>query len=166
MTAGPPATHAGREPAEPVTLIVDAANVVGSRADGWWRDRAGATVRLHDELARLAAHGIPGPPPPVTPAGARYEDPPTEPGDPDGRWFPQVILVVEGRARVAADRVTEAPSVQVVAARGEGDDTIAGLAESVPGRRIVITADRELSRRCRAAGADVTGPRWLTRLLA
>jgi selenocysteine lyase/cysteine desulfurase len=34
------------------TLLVDAANVVGSRPDGWWRDRAGATARL---LARLAA---------------------------------------------------------------------------------------------------------------
>lgn len=34
-----------------MTLLVDAANVVGSRPDGWWRDRAGATSRL---LARLA----------------------------------------------------------------------------------------------------------------
>lgn len=32
-------------------LLVDVANVVGSRPDGWWRDRAGATARL---LARLA----------------------------------------------------------------------------------------------------------------
>ncbi|SDP14915.1 hypothetical protein SAMN05660199_03284 [Klenkia soli] len=34
-----------------MTLLVDVANVVGSRPDGWWRDRAGATSRL---LARLA----------------------------------------------------------------------------------------------------------------
>jgi hypothetical protein len=33
-------------------LIVDAANVVGSVPDGWWRDRAGATERLRDALAR------------------------------------------------------------------------------------------------------------------
>ncbi|WP_324273440.1 hypothetical protein [Blastococcus brunescens] len=36
-------------------LLVDTANVVGSRPDGWWRDRAGAATRL---LARLAA--VPG----------------------------------------------------------------------------------------------------------
>jgi hypothetical protein len=32
-------------------LIVDAANVVGSVPDGWWRDRAGATERLRNALA-------------------------------------------------------------------------------------------------------------------
>jgi predicted RNA-binding protein with PIN domain len=35
-------------------LIVDAANVVGSRPDGWWRDRHGATERLRDALEPLA----------------------------------------------------------------------------------------------------------------
>lgn len=35
-------------------LIVDAANVVGSRPDGWWRDRHGAAVRLRDALEPLA----------------------------------------------------------------------------------------------------------------
>ena len=33
------------------TLIVDGANVVGSRPDGWWRDRAGAAARLQAQLA-------------------------------------------------------------------------------------------------------------------
>ena len=32
-------------------LVVDAANVVGSRPDGWWKDRAGAARRLHDSRA-------------------------------------------------------------------------------------------------------------------
>ncbi|MFJ3921893.1 NTP pyrophosphohydrolase [Streptomyces sp. NPDC090022] len=32
-------------------LIVDAANVVGSVPDGWWRDRKGAAERLRDLLA-------------------------------------------------------------------------------------------------------------------
>jgi predicted RNA-binding protein with PIN domain len=36
-------------------LIVDAANVVGSRPDGWWRDRRQAAVRLRDALEPLAA---------------------------------------------------------------------------------------------------------------
>src|SRR5208283_5285695 len=52
---------AGRNAAGPaVTVIVEGANVVGSRRDGWWRDRAGAAVRLHDELAKLAARGAAG----------------------------------------------------------------------------------------------------------
>ena len=33
-------------------LVVDAANVVGARADGWWKDRAGAAARLYDELCQ------------------------------------------------------------------------------------------------------------------
>jgi 8-oxo-dGTP diphosphatase len=135
-----------------VTLIVDGANVMGSRADGWWRDRAGAMARLHGELAALATRGIPGPVPGDSDAG--------EP------WFPQVVLVVEGRARAVLDLVSDAPGVRVVAALGEGDDEIAGLAGELPGRRIVVTADRELRRRSEAAGAAVVGPRWLTRLLA
>ena len=31
-------------------LVVDGANVVGSRPDGWWKDRAGAARRLHERL--------------------------------------------------------------------------------------------------------------------
>ena len=34
-------------------LLVDVANVVGSRPDGWWRDRAGAASRLLGRLAKL-----------------------------------------------------------------------------------------------------------------
>jgi hypothetical protein len=58
-----------------VTLIVDGANVMGSRADGWWRDRAGAMARLHGELVVLAAHGIPVPPPGGAHAVPRGADP-------------------------------------------------------------------------------------------
>lgn len=32
-------------------LIIDGANVVGSRPDGWWHDRAGADRRLHGQLS-------------------------------------------------------------------------------------------------------------------
>jgi hypothetical protein len=35
-------------------LLVDAANVVGSRPDGWWRDRPGAAARLVAALRALA----------------------------------------------------------------------------------------------------------------
>jgi hypothetical protein len=121
-------------------LVVDAANVVGSTADGWWRDRPGAAVRLRDRLAALGGlAGIPG-------AG-------------DGVCQPEIILVTEGAAR----GVPSVAGVRVVAAPGNGDDTIAELAvPRSPGeRRVVVTADRELRERARAAGASVVGPRWL-----
>jgi 8-oxo-dGTP diphosphatase len=158
-----------------VTLIVDGANVMGSRADGWWRDRAGAMARLHGELAALAARGVPGPVPGESAGPVPGDGAGPAPGDGAGpvrsdgaggeRWFPQVVLVVEGRARAVLGLVSDAPGVRVVAARGEGDDEIASLAGELPGRRIVVTADRELRRRSTAAGAAVMGPRWLTGLL-
>jgi 8-oxo-dGTP diphosphatase len=141
-----------REALVPVTVIVDGANVMGSRADGWWHDRAGAMARLHGELTALAADGI-----------ARIPD---GSGAALDRWYPRFVLVVEGKARAVLARVPADGAVEVVAAPGEGDDTIAGRAGRLPGRRFVVTADRELRRRCEAVGAAVTGPRWLTTLLA
>lgn len=154
-----------RDALEPVTVIVDGANVMGSRADGWWRDRAGAAVRLHDELAGLSARGVSSLPDGTT--GAALD-----------RWFPQFVLVIEGAARAAADRLAARSAseaqrgepesgggVLVAIAPGSGDDTIAALAAETEGRRLVVTADRELRRRCERAGAAVTGPRWLLGLL-
>jgi 8-oxo-dGTP diphosphatase len=133
----------------PLVVIVDAANVVGSRPDGWWRDRAGAARRLVTGLGTLAGQGV--------------TDVPAELGLPEpARWFPELVVVLEGQARAAA--VGDGP-VRVVSAAGSGDDTIARLAAAEPGRRLVITADRELRARCEAAGAQVTGPRWLTERL-
>ena len=161
-----------------VALIVDGANVMGSRADGWWRDRAGAMARLHGELAALAARGLTGPVPGADaapesggPGGAAEAGSVGEAGaaaglageTAGGRWFPRIYLVVEGRARAVLDLVGPAPRIQVVAARGEGDDEIAGLAGRLTGRRVVVTADRELRRRCEAAGAAIAGPGWLIR---
>jgi rRNA-processing protein FCF1 len=60
---------------------------------------------------------------------------------------------------VPALRETE--GVEVAAAPGSGDDAIAELAATAAGCRLVVTADRELRRRVTAAGAAVTGPRWL-----
>ncbi|MFR9777546.1 hypothetical protein ACL02O_16010 [Micromonospora sp. MS34] len=119
-------------------LIVDGANVVGSRPDGWWRDRAGAAARLRDALVPLGEHGVPPElPPPV-----------------------EVVLVVEGAAR----GVPGVPGVAVVAAPGSGDDTMVDLVAAAPGRRrVVVTADRELRARVGALGAEVHGPRWLPR---
>ncbi len=109
-----------RKALAPVTLIVDGANVMGSRPDGWWRDRAGAMTRLHDELAALAAGGV-----------ARLPDS----GDAAAldRWYPRFVLVVEGKSRAMLDRVRGDGAVRVVAAPAEGDDTIADLAGRCPG---------------------------------
>ncbi|MFY1702523.1 hypothetical protein ACN28G_12385 [Micromonospora sp. WMMA1923] len=117
-------------------LIVDAANVVGSRPDGWWRDRAGATARLRDALAPLAERGRP---PELAPPA-------------------EVVLVVEGAARGVQGRA----EVRVVAAEASGDDAVVALVDAAAGRRrLVVTADRELRQRVRALGAEVYGPRWL-----
>ncbi|MBO4210257.1 hypothetical protein, partial [Micromonospora echinofusca] len=78
-------------------VVVDGANVVGSRPDGWWRDRAGAAARLRDRLLPLAGTGRPDLPPPV-----------------------EVVLVLEGAAR----HVPGVPGVTVVAAPGSGDDAV------------------------------------------
>jgi len=37
-----------------MTLFIDAMNVIGSRPDGWWRDREGAIRRLLDEIRAWA----------------------------------------------------------------------------------------------------------------
>ncbi|MCZ7422482.1 MULTISPECIES: hypothetical protein [unclassified Micromonospora] len=118
-------------------LIVDAANVVGSRPNGWWRDRAGATARLRDTLAPLGGRGLPPDlPPPV-----------------------EVVLVVEGAAR----DVPGVEGVRVVSAAGSGDDAVVDLvARAGQRRRVVVTADRELRERVTGYGAEVRGPRWLT----
>jgi 8-oxo-dGTP diphosphatase len=73
------------------------------------------------------------------------------------------VLVVEGRAR---DIGQGDASVRVVRATGDGDDQIvATVAETMAADPtavcLVVTADRELKARCRAEGAEVTGPRWL-----
>jgi hypothetical protein len=156
----------GRRPPGQITLIVDGANVMGSRANGWWRDRAGAMARLHDELVALAGRGIAGPPPAdAGEAGEAGDAGAAGDAGPGEAWFPRIMLVTEGKARAAAGRVSAGPGVELITAAGEGDDEIARLAASVPGRRIVITADQELRRRARRAGAEVAGPRWLTGLL-
>ena len=60
----------------------------------------------------------------------------------------------------AADPV-QPGEVRVVRARGSGDDAIVAVVRELPGRRVVVTADRELRDRSVAAGATVLGPRWL-----
>ncbi|MER6371386.1 NTP pyrophosphohydrolase [Streptomyces sp. RLB3-17] len=115
---------------QPLLVIIDAANVVGSVPDGWWRDRRGAAERLRDRLAR---DGLPGHEGPV-----------------------ELVLVVEG----AAKGVESVPGVRVVEAPGSGDDRIVEAVTEAGERPVlVITADRELRRRVSESGAEVAGPR-------
>jgi hypothetical protein len=121
-------------------LLVDVANVVGSRPDGWWRDRAGATVRLLERLAGVVGRPLPGP-------------------DGSPLQVAEVVAMVEGRAR----DVPAPDGVRVIRAPGSGDDTLVECAADVvaEGRPLlVVTADRGLRDRL-PSGTRVTGPGWL-----
>lgn len=147
-----------------VTVVVDAANVMGSRPDGWWRDRAGAAVRLHEDLLRLAGRGVRVPGDGSGASGASGEsgdtgDDELADGEPGGDEA-EFVLVLEGAARAAMSRIKPG-KVRVVAARGSGDDAIVDLVREMQGRCVVVTADRELRRRVGALGASVLGPGWL-----
>jgi 8-oxo-dGTP diphosphatase len=148
--------------AQALSIVVDIANVMGARADGWWKDPAAAALRLCREIARLAARGLTAA---DLPAGV-----------PEVAGKPEWVLVLEGRARAAAtawgnvsddpESLTDPqPLARLVLAPGSGDDTIVAQARDLQGCRLVVTADRELRRRCEQAGAMVTGPRWLLNLL-
>lgn len=113
-------------------LVVDAANVIGSVPDGWWRNRLAAAERLRDSLVTYAREGLPGLP------------------------AVDVVLVVEGAARA----LEPVPGVRVEAAPGSGDNRIVALVSAEEERPcLVVTADRGLRQRVRALGAEVTGPR-------
>lgn len=142
-----------------VTIVVDAANVMGSRPDGWWRDRAGAAVRLHADLERVAKRGVtvPGVGDGALDAGAGSA---AGPGPGAGDEPAEFVLVLEGAARAASVRIPPG-EVRVVLADGSGDDAIVATVRELPGRRVVVTADRELRRRSEAEGATVLGPGWL-----
>jgi hypothetical protein len=125
-------------------LLVDAANVVGSRPDGWWRDRPGATARLLARLARLPGRSLTGPDGGLVVCG-------------------EVVAVVEGQAR----DVTAPDGLRIERAAGSGDDAVVACAArmSVDGTPLlVVTADRGLRARL-PAGAAVAGPGWLLRQL-
>jgi 8-oxo-dGTP diphosphatase len=155
--------------AQPTTIVVDVANVMGARPDGWWRDRPGAAARLYTEITNLAATGRAIPPAPEdspTPAASlTTEVPSTSETPPAPETPPGFVMVLEGAAKAAASRLIPNDQVRVVQAAGSGDDAIVALVRELPGRRVVVTADRELRQRCVAAGATVLGPGWLLALL-
>lgn len=155
-------------------LVVDAANVVGSVPDGWWRDRRGAGERLRDRLSALSREGILAP----------------ELGLPGHRWHPEIALVTEGTGRgiVSASPLEDTAGlvefhddhdfpgiygadglggVTLIEAPGHGDDTIAAVTARLieTGRQVfTVTSDRELAQRALSAGAQVRGSGWLRAL--
>jgi uncharacterized protein YaiI (UPF0178 family) len=110
-----------------VTWVVDASNVIGSRPDGWWRDRAGAARRLVAKLDAFAA--------------ATGE---------------AVVVVLDGGEPPAAERA-EVVVASRRGRNAADDEIVALLqARGGAGAR-VVTSDAELARRVRALGAEVEG---------
>jgi hypothetical protein len=128
-----------------VVLLVDIANVVGSRPDGWWRDRAAAATRLLNGLEPLGGAEV------SLPAGLGTVR------------ISEVRAVVEG----AAKRAEGPEAVSVLRADRDGDSEIVEEASrlTASGKTpLVITADRGLRRRLPERALTV-GPGWLNRLL-
>jgi hypothetical protein len=122
-------------------IVVDAANVIGSRPDGWWRDRPGAARRLLTKLATLQQS---------------LQD------------TTDIIVILEGAANraVSGPEAPDTGTLRVVQAPGSGDDTIVTVTTETTGRPdhpevTVVTADRGLRQRITPTGATPTGPSWL-----
>lgn len=122
------------DPREPFgVLVIDAANVIGSRPTGWWRDRPGAARRFVEQVREAGAKGrIPVP----------------------------AVVVLEGAARAGVGEA-DVDGVRVVHAARSGDDALVALVTSATATVVVVTADRGLRARVRDLGADTVGPSWL-----
>jgi predicted RNA-binding protein with PIN domain len=107
---------------------VDGMNVIGSRPDGWWRDRDAAMLRLVDLLERWAA--------------AEGED---------------VVVVFERKPsppiRSSVIEIAHAPRAR----RDAADDEIVRRLrlEPIPAHVRVVTSDRWLADQASALGAAV-----------
>lgn len=114
-------------------LIIDGANVVGSRPDGWWKDRAGAAQRLHESLM-------------------------TAPLPQD-----VVVLVLEGAAKggVRAGRDAHVRTVHAQGNGDDAIVAEAEKAAALGARISVVTADRILMGRVERHGAMIMSPTWL-----
>ena len=114
-------------------LIVDGANVVGSRPTGWWRDRAGAADRLHQAIVS---------------ADLGYD---------------VVVLVLEGDAKRGHAAGAEGAIHTVHAPGSGDDAIVDQVrARCTEGHDVVVvTADRVLRERVASAGGSSVGTTWL-----
>lgn len=123
----------------PRTLVIDAMNVIGSRPDGWWRDRDGALRRLVGRLDRYARqHGT------------------------------EVVLVADGRPPPDLPAGRHGAVRLYFARRGgpdAADDRIVELLDADLGAATVVTADADLRERATDRGHEVMGPGRLLRAL-
>ncbi len=118
-------------------MVVDGANVVGSRPDGWWRDRAAAAARLHGRLAV---------------ADTSYDE---------------IVLVLEGQAKGGVPRGRDGHLRTVHAARDGDASIVkeAAAAREKSQDVVVITADRALAMRVEVLGCRTMSPTWLLALI-
>lgn len=126
-------TERRRASAEQQVLVVDAANVVGSVPDGWWKDRAAAAARLADTLA-----------------GADLP-------------FDRIELVLEGKARAGVPEQHAGSLRVVHADGSGDDAIVARCSTlTAPDAQVTVaTADRGLLARLAALGVTPLGPREL-----
>ncbi len=112
-------------------LVVDGANVVGARPDGWWKDRPGAAARLHDALL--------------------HADVPQD----------EIVLVLEGQAKQGVSAGGPSSLRVVHAAKDGDSEIRRQAQLAVAGGHDVtgVTADRALA--ANVAPARVVSPSWL-----
>ncbi len=116
-----------------VDWIVDGMNLMGSRPDGWWRDRAAARRRQVATLAALSE-----------------------------REGATITVVFDGRDQpeeVADGAVLGVRVVFAPGGRDAADDVITAMAGSLadPLGSTVVTSDAGLARRVRRVGVAVMG---------
>ncbi|OZC47148.1 NTP pyrophosphohydrolase [Rhodococcus sp. WWJCD1] len=109
----------------PLRVLLDTANVLGSRPNGWWKDRAGSTGALLTSLAETLPRTVELP-------GGQYG------------WLTRIEAVLEGEAR---DAVVNDPRTRTILANGSGDDTLADQARLDGDLTALVTADRGLRDR-------------------